>query len=146
MSYSIYTDIVPFAAFHLWEGDLFREDTPLFISRSDYDSDEDWIDDLGIELPEDLGSAFAGWKFVPWVIHENDPYPSNNKNGMIYPSKLVKGDYVVWYVNSSQYACGGHTDLTAFSDNEIALQQFINDVFPDYQGTVKENAIVKQTI
>lgn len=151
MSYSTNTDLVPFAAFYLWEGDGFGKDTPLFISRSEYDYDQDWLDEYELdEVPDDLSEAFGGWKFIPWDERKDEEYPSKKK-GRLYPGKVVKGDLVVWYVNSSQYSAGGHVEFTAFSDNKEALQQFIDDLFPEYKdheyrGKIEEDAIVQQTL
>lgn len=151
MSSSTEADLVPFATV-LWDGDPYNSNytTPLFVQRSQYDSDKDWIDECEPkDVPDDLASAFGGWEFVPYTDSVKKKSPG--KKQRLYPNLCRKGDMLVWYVNSSQYAAGGAVEFTAYSDNKDALQQFIDDVFPEakekeYYGEIEEDAIVQQTL
>lgn len=83
----------------------------------------------------------AGWRIKEYSAEDA---PEVGKKKRLYVEiALVKGDYLVYMINSSQYNNVGETDYTAFSDNREAVEMLINDL-QEWQRKVEDIDTVEQ--
>ena len=83
----------------------------------------------------DIGS---GWSIS--VKPNEEAWESKNfgKRGEVTATLLKKGSHQVFSLNVSEYAEAGEVEMMYFSDDKLALQEFIKDLLP---GSPLKNSV-----
>ncbi len=85
-----------------------------------------------------VGTTVRGW------AHVDDCAEVKQGRHSVHVAEYTKDGDVVYVINESQYACVGSLELTAFADNQEALQRFLT-VFSPSSAIIPDTA-VSQTI
>ena len=121
MSHDHYSDVVPWAAFHVSNGeeDVKEEDQQLGGTKlHEYLAPDELQYDCK-ENGEDFSLTFKGWTTT------DTAYAGKRKR--LFGFLFRKDDYEVIVVNSSQYSNVGDFDFTVVSDTKESIDEFLKD-------------------
>lgn len=148
MSHSTWSDVVPFVAHNVMNGDDWKEGTNYTDEQCLLREPESWAE--GAYLTEEEMDARGGEKFDElqgytlhgWSLDYNDREEVGKKR-RLYGNRWRKGELSVWIINESEYSNVGYYEMAVCANDRASVEEFLKDW--SLSGKIEETDSVSQS-